>query len=299
MARTITAVRNTCFAILSAIESDLRDIIGYFCLEVGRLDILPGDVRISASSRFQDDKRELGSASPETDLDLLPYTDFADLSKMLYSLRKEFADQAGVDVTPLAKKLEAMAAARNRVCHSRPLHEDDLANFLDLSKYALTEFAKLNWEQLADFKRKIDNDPTFVLRLEIPDFWRTGDETIHHNIPLPDYDDTSFLGRVDERKDVKKYLLGHHPVITIVGEGGVGKSALAMQCTYDLMDLGEECPFDAMVWVSLKTRVLTARGVESIRDSVVNVLGVMQDLAIHLGSPLDSQQDLEAVRLKS
>jgi LuxR family transcriptional regulator, glucitol operon activator len=298
MARTVTAVRNTCFAILSAIESDLRDILGYLSLEIGRYDILPADVRNNATSRFQEDNRELGSPSPDTDLDLLPYTDFADLSKMLNALHQEFFDRVGVDVKPLAKRLEAMAAARNRVCHSRPLHEEDLANFLDLSKFALADFKTLDWDQLTEFQHKINADPTFVLRLEIPDFWRIGDETIHHNIPLPDYDDTSFLGRVAERREVKKYLLGHHPVITIVGEGGVGKSALAMQCAYDLMDLGEECPFDAMVWVSLKTKVLTARGVENIRDSVVNVLGVMRDVAVQLGATLDTQQDLESVMLE-
>ena len=295
MDRPVSAVRNTCFAILSAIESDLRDILGYLSLEVGRYDILPLDVRSNATTRFQDDNRAPGSPSPDTDLDLLPYTDFADLAKMLYALSKEFLDTASIDVSPIAEKLVGMAADRNRVCHSRPLHEEDLANFLDLAKFCLAEYKTLNWSQLTDFQNKNDADPTFVLRLEIPDFWRAGDETIHHNIPLPDYDDTSFLGRVAERREVKKYLLGHHPVITIVGEGGVGKSALAMQCVYDLMDLREKCPFEAMVWVSLKTKILTSRGIENIRDSVVNVLGVMQDVAVQLGAMPSTLQDLDGV----
>jgi LuxR family glucitol operon transcriptional activator len=285
MDRTISAVRNTCFAILSAIETDLRQNIALMSFDVDRFDILPPDVKQRASARFTEDTRDVGGAPiPDTDLDLLPYTDFSDLSKMLFGLASSYQEISGLDVRALATKLQSMAQARNRVCHSRPLHEDDLPNFLDLMEFVFRDYKDFGWDTLSEFESKRASDPTFILRLEIPAYWRMGDQTIHHNVPLPDYDDTSFLGRLTERKDINKYLLGHHPVITIVGEGGVGKSALAMQCAYDLMDLGDACPYEAIVWVSLKTKALTSRGIENIRDSFVDVLGVMRDVASQLGS---------------
>jgi LuxR family glucitol operon transcriptional activator len=295
MNRTISAVRNTCFAILAAIETDLRTNIASMSFELGQFDFLPPDVKDRAGARFTEDTRDLGSRTPDTDLDLLPYTDFADLSKMLFGLAGSYQELSGLDVKPLASKLQGMAQARNRVCHSRPLHEDDLPHFLGLMEFSLNDYKTFGWDTLSEFESKKASDPTFILRLEIPAYWRMGDQTIHHNLPLPDYDDTSFLGRITERKDIKKYLLGHHPVITIVGEGGVGKSALAMQCAYDLMDLGGACPYEVIVWVSLKTKALTSRGIENIRDSFVDVLGLMQDVASQLGSQLNADQELDAV----
>lgn len=290
-----SALRNTCFAVLSALETDLRFTLGTMSLDLGHSEILPPDVRQNAAARFAEDMRNVGSAENGSDLDLLPYTDFADLSKMLYRLSDGFRDLASIDVRPLAGRIEEMAQARNRVCHSRPLQGDDFARFVDLLSYCLTEYKTLEWEHLKEFERKTSSDPNFVLRLEIPSFWRLGDQSIQHNIPLPDYDDTSYLGRTTERKDIKKYLLGHHPVITIVGEGGVGKSALAMQCVYDLLDLGAECPFEAIVWVSLKTKVLTSKGIESIRNAVVDVLGVMRDVADNLGVPNDQTLGFDGI----
>lgn len=39
--------------------------------------------------------------------------------------------------------------------------------------------------------------------------------------------------------------MGGFPVISIVGEGGVGKSALALKVAYELID--KDSPFDAVV----------------------------------------------------
>lgn len=58
-------------------------------------------------------------------------------------------------------------------------------------------------------------------------------------------------------------------MISIVGEGGVGKSALAIQCCYEILDMPETSKYDAIVWVSLKTKTLTASGIQDIRESIV------------------------------
>jgi LuxR family glucitol operon transcriptional activator len=295
MDRPISAVRNTCFAILAAVESDLREIIGSAALSSGNIDILPDDVRQVASQRYAQDNKQRPDASPENDLDLLEYTDFADLAKMLRRYCRELHDETGYEIEGLAREIDNMVQPRNRVCHSRPLEEDDLPNFLDLAGLLLRNYKKLPWIELKRVQDKQKQDPSYTLRLEIPSFWRVGTERTHHNLPLPDFDETSFLGRVIERREVRKHLLGAHPVISIVGEGGVGKSTLAIQCCYELLDTPDDPKYDAIVWVSLKTKTLTASGIQDIRDSITNTLGVVQTAAEELGNQINVEAGLESV----
>lgn len=289
MDNAISAVRNTCFAILSAIESDLRNLIGYAALKDGNVDILPDDVRLAASQRFASDNKDRPGVTPENDLDLLDYTDFADLAKMIRSRGNLLKTEYSFEPAPIATEIERMAQARNRVCHSRPLDEDDLPRFLDLSALLLREYKSLPWESLRKFHDAKEKDPTFVLRLQIPAFWQAGTRSIPHNIPFPDFDETSFLGRMNERRDLRKHILGPHPVVTIVGEGGVGKTALAIQCLYDILDADPQ-PFDAIVFLSLRTKTLTPSGVAEIRDSITETIGLMQTAIARVGA-LPPQDD--------
>jgi len=284
MERAISAVRNTCFAILSAVESDIRDVVALGCLEGKNDSFLPDEVRQRALNRFQHDSVSDAVLTKVLDYDLLAYTDFGDLAKILYSTKSTLEATIGMQVDAVALKLEALSRARNRVCHSRPLEEEDLPSFLDLGKFLLHNASTWDWRELKTVQNKMDEDPSYVLRLQIPEFWRLDKGTIPNNLPLPDYDETSFLGRLTERKELKKHLLGRHPVVTLVGEGGVGKTALALQCVYDLLDLGEECPYEAVVWVTLKNKVLTASGIASVQGAVVDVLGILQISATQLGA---------------
>lgn len=296
MDRPVSAVRNTCFAILSAAEYDLREMIGDAALRAGDTQILPEDVRQVTSLRFAQDNKQRPDLVPENDLDLIAYTDFADLAKMLYRRAKALSEEFGCDIEILAGKIERMVRPRNRVCHSRPLEEDDLPNFLDFAKLLLREYKNLPWTELRSVEDVRRNDPSYVLRLEIPSFWRVGTERCHHNLPLPDFEETSFLGRVNERRDLRKHLLGAHPIVSIVGEGGVGKSALAVQSCYELLDIPEGRGFDAVVWVSLRTKVLTPGGVQNIRDRVTGTLGVVRTAVEALGPhALTEREDVETL----
>src|SRR5208282_4709740 len=90
------------------------------------------------------------------------------------------------------------------------------------------------FSELATTLTILRENPRSVLTLSIPKFWSADTSTIPHNLPLPDFDDTGFLGRPKDRKEVSNHLVSPHPVVTIVGEGGVGKTALALRCLYDL-----------------------------------------------------------------
>ncbi|WP_095210655.1 NB-ARC domain-containing protein [Endozoicomonas ascidiicola] len=120
----------------------------------------------------------------------------------------------------------------------------------------------------------LDEDPSFVLNLEIATY--DEDECISHNLPIPDFDETGLIGRGEEVEKVKQLCLGGFPVISIVGEGGVGKSALALKVAYELID--SNSPFDAVVWVTSKTTKITLNEIKNIKGAIDNSLGVIQEI---------------------
>src|SRR4029077_2377209 len=134
----------------------------------------------------------------------------------------------------------------------------------------------------------------YVLSLVIPSFWSVDFSTIPHNLPLPEFDDTGFLGRDKDRKEVTRLLLSPHPVVTVVGEGGLGKTALTLRCLYDLLEL-KAGKYDAIIWASLKTKMLTSVGVEEIKDCIASTLGLVQNVAAALGAPVIQTETVEGL----
>ena len=243
---------------------------------------MPDDVRVSANTRWQKDNRSSAVLHVEDDFELLNYIDFLDLSKILHRSLDPQRRVIGIDVRFLSHCFERLAPIRNRVCHTRPLEADDLLTCIDVAERIL-KIGGSSFPTLQETLRGLKESPTSLLHIRIPSFW-SRDSDINHNLPLPEFDDTGFFGRDQDRKEVHRLLKSHYGVATIVGEGGVGKTALAQRCLYDLLDDAEQ-PFDVIVWVSLKSRSLTAHGVQEINDSITSVLGLLGSIASSLGTP--------------
>jgi tetratricopeptide (TPR) repeat protein len=96
-----------------------------------------------------------------------------------------------------------------------------------------------------------------------------------HNLPQPDYG--VFIGREEELAQVHQLLApaSRHFLVTIDGIGGIGKSALALEVAHrylrDYHRLLPEERFDAIIWASAKSSVLTAEGITS-RPQVARTL---------------------------
>ena len=280
------ATRTTCFSIISTIEDDLRNLVSDVCGALNKTHFLPSDIRQSATERWQRDTTSHAQSHADDDSDLLPYTDFMDLAKILHTSLKRDRNTHGLKVTELAQAFEPLVPIRNRVCHTRPLEPDDLPKCVDTAHDVL-RLEKRYFKRLDETLRQLNTNPASVVRVPIPPYWFPED-TIHHNLPMPEFDDTGFFGRNRDRREVHRLLKSNYPVQTIVGEGGVGKTALAQRCLYDLVD-DEHPSFDAIVWVSLKTSSLTAAGVRDISNSISSVLGLLGSIAGSLGTP-DSGQ---------
>ncbi|HTM58040.1 MAG TPA: tetratricopeptide repeat protein [Candidatus Udaeobacter sp.] len=289
----LVATRNTCFAIISAIETDLRETVQLLAEMHGITDLLPTDVREIALRRWASDHSSGPGLSPENDFDLLPYSDFADLSKIIASQFSNSPLIAAHVLSVLAAVIDMLNPIRHRVCHSRPLEPDDLPLSLDGASRLLA-LPELHFATLKATVARLSEDMPFVLNLVIPAFWAADDDRVYNNLPLPEFDETGFLGRNDDRRQVTRLLLSHYPVVSIVGEGGVGKTALAQRCLYDLLDMSE-APYDAIVWTSLKASTLTPSGVQEVTEQVRTTLGLLAQLASALGTPDSASQTVEAL----
>lgn len=285
------ATRNTCFALISAIEDDFRSLIATTAEAIQQLtDLLPLDVREVALKRLASDSRMESITLAVEDIDLLPYVDFADIAKIIESRLAPKLERENSWLRIITQSLLALTPTRNRVCHTRPLESEDLPNTLDFAKSLVAAGVPFLFPTVSKALDRLQNEPGFVLTLQIPTFWASDNKRIHNNLPIPEFDETGFLGRFVDRKQVMRLLSSHYPVVTIVGEGGVGKTALALRCLYDMLE-DNTCPYDAIVWVSMKTSALTSTGVKELAGAITSTLGLLSEIATQLGAPIDQSRE--------
>lgn len=289
------ATRMSCFSLISSIETDLRDVIYGVMQEQGSV-LLPEDVQKNAMERFKDHNKEEFVSKDGECRGLLDFVDFYDLSKILNKLATVQAVFDEHELKFVTAGLEGLTPARNRVCHSRPLEPSDFTELIDFTKEILTLGTGCGWVNLREAINNLDN-PAFALTLSIPDFWKSQKRSIYNNLPLPEFDDIGFIGRQKDRQSINKLLASNTKVISIVGEGGIGKTALAQRCLYDVLDLcedrSEDVPlFDIVLWVSLKTNRLTPSGVEQIREAISSGTGLFKDVSASLGG--GKAEDIDA-----
>lgn len=279
------ATRNTCFALISAIEEDFRALIAAAAEATQQSEnILPADVREVAARRRASDLRMDSISSSVRDAELLPYIDFADISKVIESTLAPKLERERDWLRMSAKTLLSLTPARNRVCHTRPLEAEDLPKTVDFAQSLALPSAPFQFPTVSNAIARLRTEPGFVLTLQIPTFWGMDNRRIHNNLPIPEFDDTGFLGRAADRMQVLRLLKSHYPVVTIVGEGGIGKTALALRCLYDLLE-DQTCSYDAIVWVSMKTAALTSTGVQELAGAITSTLGLLSEIASQLGMP--------------
>lgn len=88
--------------------------------------------------------------------------------------------------------------------------------------------------------------------------------------------------------------MGRHPVITVLGDGGNGKTALTLQVMYGLVNSNDH-DFDAIVWVSAKSSRLTVKEIERIGNAITTSLDLFYEVARVFESDIDSP--IERVKL--
>ena len=99
-------------------------------------------------------------------------------------------------------------------------------------------------------------------------------------------------GREEQLRRLRVLCQGPYPVITIVGEGGIGKTALALRIAYEMLDQSPQ-QFDAVVWTTAKTTMLTTKQIVEIEGAISDSLGMLRVASTALTGPTAAEDPIE------
>lgn len=273
-----SAQRMTCFALISAMESDMRAIMLTAYTDEAPDTVLPAE-RVEVA---QDRRAKAGLRPAQTLSGVVDYLDFAHIFEALRSSRSRLQPTTDSVLDSIKNRISILVNIRNRVAHTRPMEIDDTGQLLDISDTLLAG-DRSNWQDLSETIHRLESDPSYVLGLTIT-LPKDDPAGPVHNLPIPDFDETGFMGRKKELATVKKRLLGAYPIVSVLGDGGVGKTAIALKAAYDILE-DPACPFEAIVWVTAKATILTPHEIKRVSGAIESSLGLFAAATAELGSP--------------
>lgn len=268
---SLSGIENArCYYVVQGLERSLSETI-VTCLDTSNHQFLTKEESYGALQRLKQDMGEGWQLSDVSNVDLLPYLDLGHLVQLL---NRHVANSRTIPASEISFvtriiEEEKIVGIRKRVMHPvRPLEAQDLTTLQGVAKALLAEAPSLKWDTLKDGLRLSENQST-NFDVQIPTYWAE-DSSVFQNLPPADFGDTGFIGRIAERAQLKRLLGTDQRVITIVGQAGKGKTALALRVCNDMLD---ESPrlFDRIVWTTLKTQFLTPEGIKDINNAVDTV----------------------------
>lgn len=264
------------FVFFDAVEVDLVNTIRALPFDTGEV-LLTEDERGKCRSRL-----EKASLLPQAsdDAALLHGLDIGDKYSVLMRHAGKLQKPAREYYRSLKSNFDRALPVRNAVMHGRPLtatqHTQAFAFASDLVK------AAGRWPVLAKSFSDYDKDPEGIIRAAQVRFIDGEIDGVFHNLPSPDYDDTGFIPRDSLQTDLRKKILGRHPVITVLGDGGDGKTSITLQCLHDLASSNDH-PFEGIVWVSAKSNRLGLREIERIEGAILDSMDVFRSVSSVFG----------------
>lgn len=263
-ASAIPMTRARLYVLIDAFERDMRALLTRFvATEIDEESLLGGLAEKAITRRNDDD-----AGSPDTPL--VEYLDLREAYDLLNRHRKFLPEELAREVRECTPSMDRLVSIRRRVMHPRPLLADDN----EAAPMILNQFATQYWAETKRVLSQLDADPAWEPLITLGD----SDSLTLHNLPLPDYDETGLIGRAKDVEAIIQLIKrGRESVITITGEGGIGKTALALEVAYDLVDDVDQ-PFEAVLWTSLKYERLTGQGIQDIANAARDMSTAMGPL---------------------
>lgn len=258
------------WACLSALERDAREIIATWLLgSLPRVELF-GALSDPLFKRWK-------SGNSHTDLDfesavfsdLLAELYFSETFEILIRHRRLLPSDLETDSGNLRAGLPFLSELRNSLAHQWPLTYEEPERFFAI----VGELKSPNWSEIAAVKSSFSAGKFKASDFVIP----TVNDEVLNNLPRTEHGDTGLIGRSELVKSIST-LLESERVVTIVGEGGIGKTALALQVAYEFVR-NEDRPFESVHWMSLKTEALTVDGIKQIAEGNRNISDGLGDLA--------------------
>ncbi len=249
------------FSICTSIEFDLKRFILDAC----------SDLEFTTEMREKAADRKKGTLSDEEILDQLDLKDFIFIiskSPYKYGINND-------KVSELNRFFDRIIPVRNRVMHTKPLELGDRALLIEVMQDIAEKLPWIGWQELQKTKQLLEQGKGQLLAqryIGVKEY----QPKVYHNLPFPEFDDTGFIGRKRDVKEITELLLNRkNQIISVVGNGGMGKTATVVKTLYDLLDLPDN-PYEAILWITLKTRTLSGGEFVEIEDSIKDIASIYQ-----------------------
>lgn len=262
------------FIFFDAIEKDLVTHIRSISNRVDG-NILTKPERDKAILRSK--KKQEFPAVEINDFDILNYLDFGEKIDIVQRYKQNFDESLRKHLSLKSPYLQKSISTRNSVMHGRPLTVEEQSVSFALASDLVK--SKNFWPNLNNQFKKYNENPESITRDSISYLESDVDQyEIFHNLPTPDYEDTGFVPRPKLEKELRKRITGRNPTVTVLGDGGNGKTALTLQTLYGLINSGEH-NFEAIVWVSAKSSKLTVGEIQRVENAIISSLGMFDAIA--------------------
>ena len=163
-----------------------------------------------------------------------------------------------------------MIGYRNPSAHNRPVF--GIAEYQAIVSTCRSIFDAMEIPRPAEFRALLESANKHPIAESEEGFTEADDfeprPKCINNLPRPDYSD--FFGRESEKKEVLDHINHPRAWITVVdGIGGVGKTALALNCAEHIRELSTngEDDFEYVIWASAKTERLNSHGIVQLQPN--------------------------------
>ncbi len=197
--------------------------------------------------------------------------------------KRYFNSTAGIST-----RIEHVGIFCNPSAHNRPIFGESEYQAIVVTGLAVFEAMEVSPPAL--FPTRDGDDAQVSDDLREPENISTDDFTpkpkCHDNIPRPDYSD--FFGREEERREILTHIDHPRAWITVIdGIGGVGKTALALNCAEHIRDLSlaGDSGFEYVVWASAKTEKLSSAGISQLRPNFTDLSSLFRTILDVTGFP--------------
>lgn len=252
------------YALIDAFERDNRTLLRRFV----QSQVDDNTAVFGAALADLEDRKNVDPMG--SDSDLVDYLDLRQAYDLLNKHRRYLPADLATQTRELTLELEVILPIRHRVMHSRPLVSGDFDRIVS----SFIKFDHIYWKSTAKILDFLKDDELWVPE----DSFEPLEDKVRNNLPQSEHDETGLVGRDEEVAHICKTLKRKRDsVITLCGEGGIGKTALAIEIAYKLLDDPDE-PFDLILWTSLKTERLTGIGVQALKNSAADLVGIANQL---------------------
>lgn len=244
------------FAICASLEYDLKKFILSVCENIGFTEEM--------IKKAKDRKKD--ATDDEEILNQLDLGDFVSLicgSPYEYKINNEKSKE-------LSEYFNHIIPVRNRVMHTKPLELGDRAILIEVMQSITKVLPWIDWLELENTRKIIEEDSSKLFSKKYIGI-KEYNPQVYHNLPLPEFDDTGFIGRKNDIKEITELLYNNkNQIISVVGNGGMGKTSIVLKILYDLIEKPDN-PFEAIIWITLKTRTLSKGEFVEITESIKEI----------------------------